>query len=203
MQVPECMTAGTPLPSMAASALLPIVKIYELQSDLADLAGYVQAAIASSSRQTAQLSLPTRISLVKGGVICACYKWSPDHAIIETARATASLYGDEYSTSVAVASSVERQLWYVQLRALSYLATGDDAKHKLALVRWYEEVDGEGSSASPDDHLAVSFGCKRLKWAQQHKRGIRVPHYTVIQLANIVRRPCIVPDCSKRNRMVA
>lgn len=106
------------------------------------------------------------------------------------------------NTLIAVASGVEGQLWYAQLRALFYMVTGDGAKHQLALVRWYEEVDSEGSSASPGDQLAASFGCKRLRWAQQQRRGVQIPHYTVIQLASIVRRQCIVPDCSKRNCMV-
>lgn len=81
------------------------------------------------------------------------------------------------------------------------MVAADGARHDLALVRWYEEMDPALISSSLSDQLARKYGCRRLKWAHQQRRGIRVPHYSVIQLASIVRRQCIVPDCSKKNCM--
>ena len=49
------------------------------------------------------------------------------------------------------------------------------------------------------DQLAWSYGCRRLRWAQQQRRGKQVPDVTVTQLGSIVRRQCVVHDCSKRN----
>ena len=206
LQVLTCLASDTALPSMSAAQLLPTVKAHEQQPDLAELPAplleYLQSAVASSTRHGAQPTIPDRVSLVKGAVICGRYDWSPDHAILETVRATASFHGAEYFDSVAVASGVEGQLWYAQLRALFWMATADGAKHQLALVRWYEEVDTQATSASLSDQLASEFGCRRLRWEQQHRRGTQVPRYSVIQLDSIVRRQCIVPDCSKRNCMV-
>ena len=162
----------------------------------------MQGAVAGSSRQASQLSLPAKVSLVKGAVICGRYDWSPDHAILETVRATASFYGAEHFDSVAVASGMVGQLWYAQLRALFWMVTADGVKHELALVRCYEEVNTQASSTSLSDQLALRFGCRRLRWEQQHTRCTQVPRYSVIQLGSIVRRQCIVPDCSKRNCMV-
>lgn len=139
---------------------------------------------------------------MKGAVLCGRYDWSPDHTILETVRATASFHGAAYFDSVAVASGVEGQPWYAVLRALFWMVTADGVKHQLALVKWYEEVDSFSTTASPADQLAASFGCKRLRWAQQSRRGAQIPHYSVIQLGSILRRQCIVPDCSKRNCMI-
>ena len=59
------------------------------------------------------------------------------------------------------------------------------------------------NSVSLSGQLALRFGCKRLRWAQQQRRGIQVPHHSVIPLASIVRRQCIIPDCSTRNRRIS
>ena len=202
------MASETALPSMPAKQLLPTVKAHELQPDLAELPGrlreYAQAAPPSSSTQAGHHSLPAKVSLVKGAVICGHYDWSPEDSILETIRATASFHGAEYFDSVVVASEVETELWYAQLRALFTMVTADGVTHQLALVRWYEEVDIRDASAgaSPSDQLASRYGCKRLRWAEQQRRGIQVPYHSVIPLSSIVRRQCIVPDCSVRNCML-
>ena len=120
LQVLECLASFLP-----AWQLLPTEKAQEQQPDLAELpvrlCKYMQGAVAGSSRQAAQLSLPAKVSLVKGAVICGRYDWSPEHAILEPVRATASFYGAEYFDSVAVASGMEGQLWYAQLRALFWM----------------------------------------------------------------------------------
>lgn len=201
LQVLACIASDTPIPSMAAAQLLHTVLAHEQQPDLAELPArlndYLQAAVGSSS-EAAQHSLPARVSHVKGAVLCARYDWSPDHAILETVRATASFHGASYYDSVAVASDEQGQLWYAQLRAL-FSVVADGVRHDLALVRWYEEVDMQAPSSSLLDQLAWRYGCRRLRWAQQKRRGKQVPHLSVIQLGSIVRRQCVVPDCSKRN----
>ena len=205
LQVLECLASNTALPSMGAGQLLPTVKAHDQQRDLAELPArlgeYLQAQAAGSQQQAMQHSLPARVSLVKGAVLCSRYDWSPDHAILETVRATASFHGAEYFDNVAVASDERGHLWYAQLRAIFSTVAGDGVKHELALVRWYEEMDPALVSTSLSDQLAHKYGCRRLRWAHQQRRGIQVPHYSVIQLASIVRRQCIVPDCSKRNCM--
>lgn len=95
---------------MPAAQLLPTVKAQEEQPDLAELpvrlSEYAQAALAGSSRQAAQHSLPAMVSLVKGAVICGRYDWSPEHTILETVRATctaactAAFHGSEYGDNV-------------------------------------------------------------------------------------------------------
>ena len=197
LQVLQCLASETALPSMAAKLLLPTVKAHEQQPDLGELPGRLReyAAQASSSSRPGHHNLPARVSLVKGAVICGRYDWSPDDSILETVRAAASFHGAEYFDSVVVASEVEGELWYAQLRALFSMTTADGVAHQLALVRWYEEVSGTSLS----DQLASRFGCKRLRWAQQQRRGNQVPYHGVIPLSSIVRRQCIVPDCSARN----
>ena len=156
LQVLECLASFLP-----AWQLLPTEKAQEQQPDLAELpvrlCKYMQGAVAGSSRQAAQLSLPAKVSLVKGAVICGRYDWSPEHAILETVRATASFDGAEYFDSMAVASGMEGQLWYAQLRALFWKVTADGVKHELAPVRCYEEVNTQASSTSLSDHLALRF----------------------------------------------
>ena len=58
-----------------------------------------------------------------------------------------------------MATSVEGQLCYEQLLlrvywALLLMIIADGAKHHLALVRWYEEVTTQATSASLSNHLA-------------------------------------------------
>ena len=205
LQVLECLASNKALPSMGAGQLLPTVKAHDQQQDLAELPArlreYLQAQVAGSTQQAMQHSLPARVSLVKGAVLCSRYDWSPDHAILETVRATASFHEAEYFDNVAVASDERGHLWYAELRAIFSTVAADGVRHELALVRWYEEMDPALVSTSLSDQLANKYGCMRPRWAHQQRRGIQVPHYSVIQLASIVRRQCIVPECSKRNCM--
>ena len=128
------------------------MRAHEEQSDLAELQArlidYVQAAVAGSTRQAVQQSIPDQVSLVKSVVICGRYDWSPDHAILETVKATASFHKLEYFDNMAVAAGMEGQLWYAQLRALFWMATTNVAKHEMALVGRYKEVGTQVTSTS-------------------------------------------------------
>ena len=85
----------------------------------ARLIEYLQVSAAGTSQQAMQHSLPARVSLVKGAVLCSRYDWSPHHAILETVGATASFYVAEYFDNVAeyfdnvaVAADERGRLWY-------------------------------------------------------------------------------------------
>ena len=90
LQVLTCLASKTALPSLEVDQLLPTVRAHDQQPDLAQLPArlseYLQAAARDSSRAGMQHSLPARVSLVKGAVLCSRYDWSPDHAILETVR---------------------------------------------------------------------------------------------------------------------
>lgn len=64
--------------------------------------------------------------------------------------------------------------WFAQVRAMFARQIADGEQQQLALVRWYEHAD----SITALDMLALSFGCRRLRWAEQLKQSNRVPHYT-------------------------
>ena len=118
-----CLASNTALPSMGATELLPTVQAHLQQQDLAELPArlieYLQVSAAGTSQQAMQHSLPARVSLVKGAVLCSRYDWSPHHAILETVGATASFYVAEYFDNVAeyfdnvaVAADERGRLWY-------------------------------------------------------------------------------------------
>ena len=185
----QALEAGANHNCMVTTAVRNAVALGIKMPELRQLPAHLRAYLEQQSEAAdgeAGPSYGSIIHLVLSAVITSRLPWDDEDVYLETVRANPGFHGRPFYDCVSIDNG-EEEPWYAQLVALF-----QHAAKPCAFVRYFTTAAPVPSVRAPIAGLLARLGVVHLAWEKVNNG----PSYGVIELSSIIKRECIVPDCS-------